>query len=113
MSEDAIKQYVIKNITDPVVNAFENTKNLNTPEQIADYIWSNIVSMRETSQPVSQAPGRGIMPQAADVPGGITKTWIGLVLKKWQHVFVKRLTRSCLPIKTTVQHYKPLRNSLS
>lgn len=41
---------------------------------IGDYIWSNVKSMQTTSQPVSGAPGRGIMPQADDVPGGQAKT---------------------------------------
>lgn len=70
MDEGAVKQYVIKKIIDPVVDVFKKMKQLETKEAVADYIWSNIQSMQQTSQPVSGAPGRGIMPQADDVPGG-------------------------------------------
>lgn len=74
MDEGAIKQYVIKKVIDPVVDVFNKMKQLETKEAVADYIWSNVQSMQQTSQPVSGAPGRGIMPQADDVPGGQKST---------------------------------------
>lgn len=74
MEESAIKQYVIEKVIDPVVDVFKKMKQLETKEAIADYIWSNAQSMQQTSQPVSGAPVRGIMPQADKVPGGPQKT---------------------------------------
>jgi hypothetical protein len=74
MDEKAIKDYVIKVTIDPVVEVFNKMKQLDSKEAIADYIWENCASMQQTSQPVAGAPGRGIMPQADDVPGGQKKT---------------------------------------
>lgn len=74
MDEAAIKQYVVKTATDPVVEVFKKMRQLDSKDAVADYIWENCASMQQTSQPVSGAPGRGIMPQADAVPGGIQKT---------------------------------------
>jgi hypothetical protein len=74
MDEDALKQYVVKEATDDVAAVFNKMKQLDSKEAIADYIWANVSEMQQTSQPVSGAPGRGIMPQADAVPGGIPKT---------------------------------------
>lgn len=74
MDEAAIKQYVVKTTKEDVVDVFTKMKQLNTKETIADYIWENCSSMQQTSQPVPNAPGRGIMPQADAVPGGLPKT---------------------------------------
>jgi hypothetical protein len=75
MGEADVKQYVINNLKDPEgVEVFKTAKKGDTKEAIADYIWSNVDEMKKTSQPVSGAPGRGIMPQADDVPGGQQKT---------------------------------------
>lgn len=74
MDEASIKQYVIAKIADTVVDVFAKTKNLDSKESVADYIWENVDSMQSTSQPIKGAPGRGIMPQADAVPGGLPKT---------------------------------------
>lgn len=54
-----VKEY----ITNDVVKIFENKKDLKNKEDIAYYIWKNIKSMRRTSQPVTGAPNRSLMPQ--------------------------------------------------
>ena len=74
MGESELKEYVIGKVTDPVVDVFKKMKKLETKEAIADYIWKNASSMQKTSQPVAGAPGRGVMPQADDVPGGQKST---------------------------------------
>jgi len=75
MNEDTLKKYVIGTVKDPaVVAAFNTAKQLDSNEKIADYIWANVSSMQSTSQPVAGAPGRGVMPQADDVPGGQKST---------------------------------------
>jgi hypothetical protein len=80
MNEEVLKAYVTKAVTkalgekQAVLQVFQKMRSLDTPEAIADYIWSNVESMQTTSQPVAGAPGRGIMPQADAVPGGLPKT---------------------------------------
>ena len=74
MDEAALKEYVINNTDNGVVDEFAKIKNLNSKEEIADYIWTNVDSMQATSQPVAGAPNRAIMPQADAVPGGLVKT---------------------------------------
>jgi hypothetical protein len=64
MDEATIKKYVIDKTVDPVVDTFNQKKQIDSKEGIADYIWTNVQSMQQTSQPVSGAPGRGVMPQA-------------------------------------------------
>ena len=74
MDEATLKQYVVTSTTDDVAAVFNKMKQLDSKEAIGDYIWSNVAEMQQTSQPVSGAPGRGIMPQADAVPGGLGKT---------------------------------------
>lgn len=77
MDEGKLKYYVMKTITQAVLYAFEESGKIQAEgdatafkKAVADYIWNNVESMQQTSQPVSGAPGRGVMPQADDVPGG-------------------------------------------
>jgi hypothetical protein len=77
MDEKKLKYYVMKTITQQVLYAFEESGKVEDQgdnsafrKAVADYIWSNVEQMQQTSQPVSGAPGRGVMPQADDVPGG-------------------------------------------
>jgi hypothetical protein len=74
MDEAALKEYVMTNTDEKVVDVFGKMRDLKSKEEIANYIWTNVNSMQSTSQPVAGAPGRGIMPQADAVPGGLTKT---------------------------------------
>jgi hypothetical protein len=77
MEEKKLKYYVISTITQPVLYAFEESGKIQATgdasayrQAVANYIWENVKEMQQTSQPVSGAPGRGVMPQADDVPGG-------------------------------------------
>lgn len=64
-----VKSYVISNITEPVVEVFKKFGKGSTPEEIADYIWSNVESMQKNNKPIAGAPKRDIMPQTGDAPG--------------------------------------------
>lgn len=77
MEEKKVKYYVMNTITQAVLYAFEESGKVEAEgddtafrKAVADYISANVKSMQQTSQPVAGAPGRGIMPQADDVPGG-------------------------------------------
>jgi len=79
ISKVQLKTFVKKTITKDVMKVFvkygkvkvksnkdaDNLSNLNL-EQAANYIWSNIQSMQNTSKPVSGAPKRDAMPQTDD-----------------------------------------------
>lgn len=88
--DDSFKQWILKTIT-PAVDFFTNPDNkipelLKIKGQMTDIssaaeglykaISRNISLMRETSQPVEGAPGRGYMPQTDDA-----KNWIELTSK--------------------------------
>jgi hypothetical protein len=88
MGKNALVKYVVKTITPEVTEVFKKIigvdklsavsgiKNTNeTISQmefntlkplIANYIWKNVEQMQQNNQPVSGAPGRGIMPQTDD-----------------------------------------------
>ena len=68
ISEDVLKKYVVDNITDEVVQTFAKYEKGDTPEKIANYIWSNVQKMNEKNQPVDNAPSREVMPQTDDAP---------------------------------------------
>jgi hypothetical protein len=68
ISEDVLKKYVIENIQDDVVSVFAKYEKGDTPEKVADYIWSNVQKMNENNQPVDGAPSREVMPQTDDAP---------------------------------------------
>ena len=77
IKEKRLKYYVMKTVTQQVLYAFEESGKINQEgdatayrKAVADYVWSNVHQMQQTSQPVSGAPNRGVMPQADDVPGG-------------------------------------------
>jgi hypothetical protein len=68
IEEDVLKKYVVDNITDDVVQTFAKYEKGDTPEKIANYIWSNVQKMNESNQPVDNAPSREVMPQTDDAP---------------------------------------------
>lgn len=74
MAEADLKAYVEKTLADDVLELFKKVKKLETKADVANYIWTNVQSMQKTSQPVSGAPKRDIMPQAGEVPGGQNAT---------------------------------------
>lgn len=68
MGEEELKAYVIKTITDPVIEVFKKYKKGDTREAIANYIWGNVAQMQSNNQPASGAPKRDIMPQTDTAP---------------------------------------------
>lgn len=69
ISENVLKSYVIKNISEGAVPIFAKYGKGRTKEQIADFIWSNVQSMNKTGIPVSGAPKRDYMPQTDNLDG--------------------------------------------
>lgn len=85
MTANSVIKYVVDTIKEDVLYAFEEsgkikgktgkkTSNEDYKRLVGQYIWGNVKSMQATSQPIGGAPGRGVMPQADDVPGGQKKT---------------------------------------
>lgn len=68
MGEKELKAYVIKTITDEVLEVFKKYKKGDTKETVADFIWNNVKQMQTNNQPVAGAPKRDIMPQTDDAP---------------------------------------------
>lgn len=64
IDEATLKKYVQDTAVEAVIAVFKEMKNLEDINAIADYIWDNVSSMKKTSQPVSGAPKRDVMPQA-------------------------------------------------
>jgi hypothetical protein len=68
ISESQLKDYVVNNIEDKVVQVFKLAGKGNTPEEIANYIWGNVKLLAKKSKPVQGAPKRDVMPQTDDAP---------------------------------------------
>ena len=75
VGESELKKYVIDNIAEPVIEVFKKYEKGDTPEAIADYIWSNVETLKKTSPPVSGAPKRDVMPQTDDAPEWVDNTF--------------------------------------
>lgn len=68
---DEVRKYVIDNITADCISTFKKFRskvsNIVTAEGVADgIIIPNVEKMRKTSQPVTGAPSRNVMPQTDD-----------------------------------------------
>jgi len=72
-SKDEIKEFVINNVCDEVVNALKAKGRGNNKETVADKIGDNVLEMQKTSQPVSGAAPRSVMPQTDAAPGSLDK----------------------------------------
>lgn len=72
-SKDEIKKFVIDNICDEVVAALKSKGKGNDKEAVADRIGDNVIEMQKTSQPVSGAAPRSVMPQTDAAPGSLDK----------------------------------------
>lgn len=75
IGESELKKYVIENITEPVVETFKKYDKGGTPEEVADYIWSNVQTLKKQSPPVPGAPKRDVMPQTDDAPQWVDNTF--------------------------------------
>lgn len=75
IGESELKKYVIENIADSVVEVFKKYDKGETPEEVADYIWSNVQTLKKQSPPVPGAPKRDVMPQTDDAPQWVDNTF--------------------------------------
>ena len=93
IAETTLKQYVLNNIQDQVVQVFQQYKFADK-NAIADYIWKNTQMMQQRNAPVSPAANRNIMPQT-DAPNAqawpqyvnmqlaASKIYNGKLFKEW------------------------------
>ena len=72
-SKDEIKKFVIDNVCDEVVAALKAKGEGDSKEAVADKIGDNVIEMQKTSQPVSGAAPRSVMPQTDAAPGSLDK----------------------------------------
>jgi hypothetical protein len=64
ISEADLKAYVVKTITQEVLDVFtQSNASIKTKEDAANYIWKNVNMMQKNNQPIPGAPARGFMPQ--------------------------------------------------
>lgn len=70
IKEDALKDYVKKNISDGLVAMMSEMDLASDKEAAADYIWNNVRVMQRRSQPIKGAPDRDVMPQTDTAEGG-------------------------------------------
>jgi hypothetical protein len=90
MSEEAFKSYVKKNVTETVLDAYTKSK-----DELADYMWNNVLLLRKSNQPIKDAPDRVYMPQPAKAPGAIDDLEKGVI--DFKEPFAKE--ESANPIK--------------
>jgi len=77
ISEKDLKDYVDKLIAPDVLRLFRIfNSEIKTKADVADYIWKNVKQMQTNNQPVSGAPGRGIMPQT-----NMSSSWLENIVK--------------------------------
>lgn len=72
-SKDDIKNFVIDNVCDAVVEALKAKGKGDTKEAVADQIGDNVMEMQKTSQPVKGAAPRSVMPQTDAAEGSLDK----------------------------------------
>ncbi|OAN36417.1 DUF4214 domain-containing protein [Mycolicibacterium iranicum] len=66
---DAAVERLINSGSDPaaVMKVFKDVKKLDDMAAVQDYLWANVLRMREFNRPVAGATGRGYMPQPTDL----------------------------------------------
>lgn len=72
-SDDEIKKFVMDNICDEVVKAMQDKGRGDSKEAVADTVAKNVGEMRSSSQPVSGAAPRSVMPQTDQAAGSTDK----------------------------------------
>jgi hypothetical protein len=63
IDEKTLKDYVITNIKNKVIEVFKKYNKGNNREEIANYIWKNVEKLQYSNQPIENASERNIMPQ--------------------------------------------------
>lgn len=69
VSKTTFIKYVISTIKPEISEMFVSYRKVSDVDQIPEYIWQNVLKMRNTSRPISGAQNRGVMPQTDDAPG--------------------------------------------
>lgn len=72
-SDEEIKKFVIDNICDKVLQAMKAKGRGDTKEAVAETVAKNVAEMRTSSQPVSGAAPRSVMPQTDQAEGSTEK----------------------------------------
>lgn len=64
-SEDSLKKYVVDNAGESFLNVAKETGRIEevSKEAAADYIWKNVLDLRQNSRPIAGATNRELMPQ--------------------------------------------------
>lgn len=71
VDEEKLKAYVEKTTADQTLESIQKITNKEVSrEELGEYIWGNVQSMRKTSQPIKGAPDRSLMPQTDKAEGG-------------------------------------------
>lgn len=87
IDEGGFKDWVLATMTDEASEIFGQCIGKETPEEIAAYLWGNVLTMRKEAAPTDNAHGRGDMPQTDQVSGEYMKPKAAPVSES-----VKRLT---------------------
>lgn len=85
-SEADLKKFVVDNVGSTFLEVAVETKKIPqaTTEAAADYIWKNVLDLRENSRPIDNATERGLMPQTDEGENGVnTKAIDALNKGKW------------------------------
>lgn len=76
MSPTDFSKWIAGNISENAIKAFRKASfkgsdlsNEELKKTIADYIWQNVIQMRNENHPISKAPSRGLMPQTDSAKG--------------------------------------------
>lgn len=82
-SEADLKKYVVDNVGPTFLEVAVETKKITeaTPEAAADYIWENVLNLRDKSQPIENATSRELMPQTDGGENGVDSKAVGALIK--------------------------------
>lgn len=117
-SEEHLKEYVKKNAGPTFLKVAKSTEKIGeeTPEAAADYIWKNVLDMRNESQPISGASAREAMPQTDGAENlTVPKATSALVSGEWKNELGKGVVNHSAPFATAeskkwVMTYEQFRN---
>lgn len=80
ISEKELRSYVDSKLSDEVVEKFPKYRsNLNTREEVVDFIVGNCLKLIENHKPIKGAPSRSLMPQTDQAPGALERLDKGTV----------------------------------
>lgn len=79
VSENVLKEYVKKNLGAESLAVFKKYGKGSTADQVANYIWKNVETMKKQNKPIVGAPSRDVMPQTDNAPNALTAMLQGRV----------------------------------